>query len=461
MNGDEKMNEQLIKALEYATKNKENFVDNLAEIVRIPSISTSLENVADMNAAANWMKEKLTAIGMKNAKIMPTDLHPVVYAEFLENPGKPTILIYGHYDVQPVEPLDLWDSPPFEPTIKGDTIVGRGTSDMKGQCVATLSAIESITKTGTFPVNLKFLYEGEEEIGSPSIEKWMNENKDLLKADFCLNPDAGMLGKELPTLTKGLRGIAYYELWVRGPKQDLHSGMAGGAVHNPAQALAELIAKMHNSDGSIALPGFYDDVFVMNAQDRYEFAALPHKDEDYKKVFGVSELWGEKEFLVSERIGARPTLEVNGLLSGFTGEGQKTVLPSWAMAKISCRLVPNQDPAKVTEQFNRFMKDNAPLTISWELKQLSGARASVVRNDQPGLEQMSLALETVWGKKPFFPREGGSIPIVGHFQNILGMGSVLTGFGLPGDNLHAPNEHFHLPTFHKGIQALIHFFFNF
>jgi len=455
------MNEHLQKSLDYARKNEETFVENLAELVRIPSISTKKDNSKDMANAANWVKEKLTTIGMKNARVMPTDLHPVVYAEYLESPGEPTVLVYGHYDVQPVEPLELWNSPPFEPTRNGNLMVGRGTSDMKGQVVATLSAIESITKTGKLPINLKFLFEGEEEIGSPSIEKWMNANKDLLKADLCLNPDSGMLGEELPTLTKGLRGIAYYELWVHGPDHDLHSGMAGGAVHNPAQALAELIAKMHNPDGSIALPGFYNDVFVMTEQDRAEFAALPHTDKEYKKFFGVSELWGEKNFIVAERLGARPTLEVNGILSGFTGEGQKTVLPSWAMAKISCRLVPHQDPAKVTEQFKQFLNVQAPTTIQWELKQLSGARASVIANDQPGLTQMAKALESVWGKKPLYPREGGSIPIVGYFQQILGLGSVLTGFGLPGDNLHAPNEHIHLPTFHKGIQALIHFFFNF
>lgn len=455
------MNEHLQKSLEYARKNEETFVENLAELIRIPSISTKNDNSAEMTRAANWVKDKLTAIGMKNAQVMPTDLHPVVYAESLDCPGQPTVLVYGHYDVQPDEPLGLWETPPFEPTRIGELMVGRGTSDMKGQVVATLSAIESITRTGKLPINLKFLFEGEEEIGSPSIEKWMKANKDLLIADFCLNPDAGMLGEDIPTLTKGLRGIAYYELWVHGPDHDLHSGMAGGAVHNPGQAMAELIAKMHNSDGSIALPGFYDDVFVMTEQDRKEFAALPHSDEDYKKLFGVSELWGEENFIVAERLGARPTLEVNGILSGFTGAGQKTVLPSWAMAKISCRLVPNQDPTKVTEQFMKFLSAHVPSTVHWELKQLSGAKASVIENDQPGLAQMAAALESVWGKKPLYPREGGSIPIVGYFQQILGLGSVLTGFGLPGDNLHAPNEHLHLPTFHKGIQALIHFFFNF
>lgn len=455
------MSDLKTKALAYASQNEQRFVNDLMELVRIPSVSTSSANKNDMLTAANWMKEKLTAIGMKNAKVMPTAGHPVVYAEYLEVPGKPTILIYGHYDVQPAEPLELWKTPPFEPTREGDLLFGRGASDMKGQCVATLSAIASIIANGAFPVNLKFLFEGEEEIGSPSIEKWMTEHKDLLKAELCLNPDAGMMGEDLPALTKGLRGLSYYELWVRGPDHDLHSGMAGGAVHNPAQALAELIAKMHNLNGSIALPGFYDDVYVMTESDRAEFKSLPHTDDDFKKLFGVSELWGEDGYITAERLGGRPTLEINGLVSGFLGEGQKTVLPSWAMAKISCRLVPNQDPARVTEQMRAFLRENAPKTITWELKHLSGARASVVMNDQIGLSEMSQALETVWGVKPVYPREGGSIPIVGHFQQILGLGSVLTGFGLPSDNLHAPNERVHLPTFQKGIQALIHFFFNF
>lgn len=455
------MSELRTKALAYAKANEQRFVDDLIELVRIPSVSTSSDNKENMLVAANWMKEKLTSVGMNNARVMPTAGHPVVYAEYLDAPGKPTLLIYGHYDVQPADPLELWDTPPFEPTRKGDLLFGRGASDMKGQCVATLSAIGSISANGAFPVNLKFLYEGEEEIGSPSIEKWMTENKELLKADLCMNPDAGMLGEDLPALTKGLRGISYYELWVRGPDHDLHSGMAGGAVHNPAQVLAELIAKMHNPNGSIALPGFYDDVYVMTEKDRAEFASLPHTEEDYKQVFGVSELWGEEGFITAERLGGRPTLEINGMLSGFTGEGQKTVLPSWAMAKISCRLIPDQDPARVTQQFKAFLTANAPSTISWELKHLAGAKASVVKDDQLGLAEMSVALETVWGIKPVYPREGGSIPIVGHFQQILGLGSVLTGFGLPTDNLHAPNERVHLPTFQRGIQALIHFFFNF
>ena len=315
-------------------------------------------------------------------------------------------------------------------------------------------------KSGTFPVNIKFCYEGEEEIGSPSMPAWLEENKELLRADMCLNPDAGMLSKDTPTLTKGLRGLAYFELKVYGPDHDLHSGMAGGIIHNPAQAIAELIAKMHDDNGKITLPGFYDPVYTITAEEHAEFAQLPHDEAFFKNYAGVDHLWGEPDYIPAERLGGRPTLEINGLVSGFTGEGQKTVLPAWAMAKISCRLVPDQDPDQVHEQMRLFLEQNAPKTIRWELKKLSGSPASVVRQGQTGLQAMADALETVWGKKPVYPREGGSIPIVGYFQKIVGVGSVLTGFGLPDDNLHAPNEHLHLPTWRKGTIALIHFFFN-
>ncbi len=447
-------------ALEYALEHKQDFLDGLNELVSIPSISTDPDHVADMRLAADWLADRLRGLGMEGVAVMPTDGHPVVYGEWMRAPGRPVALVYGHYDVQPVDPIELWKSGPFEPTPQGENLFGRGASDMKGQVMAVLNALQAIVSTGDLPVNLKFLLEGEEEIGSPSLGKWIVENKELLRSDFCLNPDAGMIGREHPTITYGLRGLAYFELRVFGPDHDLHSGLAGGVVHNPAQALAELIAAMHDENGTITLPGFYDNVRKLSPAEREDFARLPHTDEEYKQVMGVRELWGEKEFTPSERVGARPTLEIHGLLSGFTGAGQKTVLPAWAMAKISCRLVPDQDPNLVYEQLKRFLTERAPKTIRWELTKFSGAPASISDINQPAVKALETALQTVWGMRPFYKREGGSIPVVGQMQTILGIESVLTGFGLPDDNLHAPNEKLHLPTWYRGIDALIHFFFN-
>jgi acetylornithine deacetylase/succinyl-diaminopimelate desuccinylase-like protein len=454
------MTEHCQAALKYARQHKTDFLDGLKQLVAIPSISTNPENKADMLRAAEWVATRLEALGIEKVAVMPTAGHPVVYGEWLGAPGKPTMLVYGHYDVQPPDPLELWQTAPFEPSEVGENLFGRGASDMKGQVMASLSALESVMQTGNLPINVKFLIEGEEEIGSPSLGAWIAENKDLLKSDFCLNPDAGMLGKEYPTITYGLRGLVYFELRVSGPDHDLHSGMAGGVVHNPAQALAELIAAMHNVDGRVTLPGFYDSVRALGAEERAAFARLPETEADYLAMTGVPALWGEPEYIPAERTGARPTLEINGMISGFTGKGQKTVLPAWAMAKISCRLVPDQNPEAVYEQLKRFLTEKAPQTIRWELEKLSGAPASISDLNQPAVKALESALETVWGVRPFFRREGGSIPVVGQMQTILGIESVLTGFGLPDDNLHAPNEKVHLPTWYRGIEALIHFIFN-
>jgi acetylornithine deacetylase/succinyl-diaminopimelate desuccinylase-like protein len=454
------MSDQRQAALEYARQHKTEFLSNWKEIVAIPSISTDPQAKADMQRAAEWVAARLTALGIQKVAVMPTAGHPVVYGEWLGAPGQPTMLVYGHYDVQPVDPVELWQTGPFEPTVVGENLYGRGASDMKGQVVAVLSALEAAAQTGGLPVNVKFLIEGEEEIGSPSLGQWIAEHQDLLKSDFCLNPDAGMLGKEFPTITYGLRGLVYFELRVYGPNHDLHSGLAGGIVHNPAQALAELIAAMHDAEGRILLPGYYDSVRTLTPAERADFARLPNTEGEYMLQTGVPQLWGEPEFIPAERVGARPTLEVNGMVSGFTGKGQKTVLPAWAMAKISCRLVPDQDPQQVYEQFQRFLAEKAPKTIRWELELLSGAPASISDTQQPAVKALEAALETVWGARPFFKREGGSIPVVGQMQSLLGIESVLTGFGLPDDNLHAPNEKMHLPTWYRGIEALIHFLFN-
>jgi acetylornithine deacetylase/succinyl-diaminopimelate desuccinylase-like protein len=446
-------------ALAYARQHQPEFLDNLKELVSIPSVSTAPEHKADMQRAAAWLAARLEGLGIQKVAVMPTAGHPVVYGEWLNAPGKPVVLVYGHYDVQPVDPIELWKTGPFAPTEIGEYLHARGASDMKGQVMATLSALEAIVRTGDLPVNLKFLLEGEEEIGSPSLEAWLIENKELLKSDFCLNPDAGMISKASPAITYGLRGLAYFELRVYGPDHDMHSG-AGGIVHNPAQALAELLAAMHEPTGYITLPGFYDRVRRLSAEERADFARLPHSEAEYLKLSGAPALWGEPEFTPAERIGARPTLEINGMISGFTGKGQKTVLPAWAMAKISCRLVPDQDPQEVHAQLRQFLTEKAPKTIRWELEMFSGAPASISDLEQPGVKALAAALETIWGQRPYYKREGGSIPVVGQMQTVLGIESVLTGFGLPDDNLHAPNERMHIPTWTRGIDALIHFFFN-
>jgi acetylornithine deacetylase/succinyl-diaminopimelate desuccinylase-like protein len=448
-------------ALDYASRHKTEFLNDMAALVAIPSISTDPEAKADVRRAAEWIAARLGSLGMEKVAVIPTTAgHPVVYGEWLGAPGKPTVLVYGHYDVQPVDPLELWQSPPFETTVRGENVYGRGTSDMKAQDVAVFSALESIVKTGELPVNVKFLLEGEEEIGSPSLDQFILDHKDLLKADAALNPDAGMIGVEYPAITYGLRGLAAFEVRVYGPSSDLHSGLYGGVVHNPAVALAELIAGMHNANGSVLLPGFYDDVRPLSAEERAEFARLPMDTGHYLEMTGVPMLWGEAKYTPLERVGARPTLEINGLLSGFTGQGTKTVLPAQAMAKITCRLVPDQDPEKIYRSLRKYLEQNAPKTIRWELIKMQGGPASISDRNSAAVQAMCKALETVWGSKPLFRREGGSIPVVAQMQSILGVESVLTGFGLPDDNLHAPNEKQHLPTWYKGIDSLIHFFFN-
>jgi acetylornithine deacetylase/succinyl-diaminopimelate desuccinylase-like protein len=448
-------------ALEYAHNNINHFQDFLSELLKIPSISTAPENKEDMVACADALMKKLRALGLENVHLFPTAKHPIIYADHLHaGSNKPTVLIYGHYDVQPVDPLELWQSDPFSPRFTGDYLFSRGASDMKGQVVACLAAIESIFSTGHFPVNLKFLIEGEEEIGSPNLKAFLESHKDLLKASVALNPDAGMIGIDTPTIVYGLRGLAYFELRLNGPDHDLHSGSFGGVVHNPAQVLCDLVARMHDANGKVMLPHFYDDVLPLTQKEKEELARLNLDDSYYKGQTGVPHTWGEKDFSPVERIGARPTLEVNGLLSGYTGVGAKTVIPSKAMAKLSTRLVPNQDPEKVHAQLREFIAANIPNTVRWELEMLSGGHPSISDVTIPEAQALAKALETVWGKKPIYKREGGSVPVVADMQQILGFDSVLTGFGLPDDNIHSPNERLHLPTWRKGIDALIEFFMN-
>ncbi|MEW6030534.1 MAG: dipeptidase [Chloroflexota bacterium] len=451
------------QALDYAKQNRERFLQELKEVVAIPSISTSMEHKADMQRTAEWMAGQLRALRMNNVQIMPTSEggHPVVYGEWLEaGKDKPTVLIYGHYDVQPVDPLELWQSPPFEAVVRGEHLFGRGTSDMKGQVLASMKAVESVTKAGGLPVNVKWLIEGEEEIGSEHLDAFIQAHKDLLKCDFCLNPDAGMIAADKPSVTYGLRGLMYAEVRVYGPDRDLHSGLFGGTVHNPAQALIELVAGMHDKNGRVTLPGFYDKVRPVSREEHQELARLPMDEWFYLDQTKVPVLWGEPDFLPVERVGARPTLEVNGFLSGFTGQGSKTVLPAHAMAKISCRLVPDQKPEEIYQQLVKYMEENAPKTVRWEVLNLHNAGTAITNRDSAGIRALSSAMESVWGVKPMFKRDGGSIGVVVQLQNHVGAESVLTGFGLPEDNVHSPNEKLHLPTWYKGIDALIHFFYN-
>ena len=452
------MTNQLTTALSYAQEHKDQILDELIEFVRIPSVSTDPKKKTEMQRAAQWVANQMHSLGFENVKILPTALHPVVYGESLRaGSDKPTVLIYGHYDVQPAEPLELWGTPPFEPTQQGENLYGRGASDMKGQVVASLKAVEAYAQTGDLPINVKFIIEGEEEIGSPSLEKFLTENKDMLSSDFAINPDTGMIGADTPTITYGLRGLAYFELRVTGPEHDLHSGIFGGAVHNPAQVLCELIAGMHDENGRVTLPGYYDSVRPLDDEERAELARLPLDEDFYLEQTGAPELFGETGYTANERVGVRPTLEVNGLLSGFTGEGSKTVLPAKAMAKISMRLVPDQNPDEVYQQFMRYLEGNAPPTIRWELEDLNQGDAAITDRNMPGVVALSQAMEATWGKKPVYKREGGSVPVVAQMQKILGIESVLTGFGLPDDNLHAPNEKIHLPTFYNGIDTFIRY----
>lgn len=448
-------------AIRFAHENRSLFQKKLSELISIPSISTDPKHIPDAEYAARWVASELTQLGFSDVTVFPTQKHPIVYGEWLQaGKNAPTVLIYGHYDVQPADPVDLWKSPPFKATIIGENIYGRGASDMKGQVVATICAVQSLFASGPSPVNIKYLIEGEEEIGSPSLDDFIEKHKQLLSCTFALNPDSGMISSETPTIIYALRGLAYFELRIFGPARDLHSGMYGGVVHNPAIVLSDLISGMHDSCGRITLPGFYDRVLEISDEERERLSQLDLDDDYYLDVTGTPALWGEAGFSPAERVGARPTLDVNGMISGFTGVGSKTVIPAWAMAKISMRLVPHQDPSEVHQQLVNYLEQHAPKTVRWELTAFGGSPACVTDIRQLGTQAISKALATVWGKPPVFKREGGSIPVVASMQRILGVDSIVAGFGLPDDNLHAPNEKLHLPTWYRGIDALIHFFYN-
>jgi acetylornithine deacetylase/succinyl-diaminopimelate desuccinylase-like protein len=445
--------------LKYIESNRSRYLAELKEFIAIPSISTSPDHRKDIKRCAEWIAAHLKDIGMQGIRIHPTKGHPIVYAEWLGAPGAPTILLYGHYDVQPVDPVNLWTSPPFQATIRGENIYARGTADDKGQVLIHFKGIEAyMKKEGRLPVNLKMIIEGEEEIGSEHLAGFVKANKKLLKADLVVISDTSMFAKGVPSLCYGLRGLSYMQIELTGPKGDLHSGSFGGSVHNPIQALSEIIAKLHDDNGRVTIPGFYDKVRKLTAKERSSFRKLPWNDAKYAKELGVGALYGEKGFTTLERLWARPTLECNGIWGGFTGEGAKTVLPAKAFAKISMRLVPDQKAAAVAKLFEKHIRKIAPKSVRVDVKYLHGGEAAITPLESPGVRAAVKALEKGFGKKPLYQREGGSIPIVVQFKQILGLETVLLGFGLPDENAHAPNEFLNLGNFFGGIRTVAHFY---
>jgi len=427
----------------------------LSEWLRIPSVSTLSQHKPDVERAAGWLAQKMEAAGLQNVEIIPTDGHPIVYGDWLHaGEDAPTLLVYGHYDVQPIDPEELWESPPFEPTIRGDDLYARGASDDKGQLFAHVAAVEALLKTsGALPVNVKFLVEGEEEVGSPALTAYLPAETEKLSADVCLVSDTHILSPDQPMIIYGLRGVWAGEVTVRGPSQDLHSGMFGGAVHNPNQALCALLAQLHDSAGRVAVPGFYDQVQTLTEQERTALAKVPYGETELLQETGAPAVWGEEGYTITERIGARPTLEINGMWGGFIGDGFKTVIPGEAHAKVSCRLVPDQPSSAIGPMIEQFLQRIAPPTVEVSVNTLQHAPATVVPLDVPEMQAAARAYKTVFGVEPVFSREGGSIPIATVVQESLGIPILFMGFGLPDDNLHAPNEKLHLPNFYRGIRV--------
>jgi acetylornithine deacetylase/succinyl-diaminopimelate desuccinylase-like protein len=450
---------QTMNAIEHAEAQFETYLAELKELLAIPSVSTLPEHKPDMQRAAEWLRDHLREIGMMRAEVMPTDGHPFVYAEWLEaGDAAPTVLIYGHYDVQPPDPLDEWVSPPFEPTVRDGHLYARGATDDKGQTFANIKAVASmLAAEGALPVNVKFILEGEEESGSPNAAPFVRQHRDLLAADVVLISDSNILSPDQPSIVYGLRGMTYMEIEISGPKADLHSGAYGGTVHNPAQALAEIIAALHTPGGSVDVPGFYDKVRSIDADERAAMAALPWDEAEWREETGCVKPWGEADYTLKERIGARPTLEVNGIGIGFTGHGGKTIIPARGIAKISCRLVPDQDPDEIYELVRDRIKALTPDTVSVEVRKLSVGRPAVIELDTPAVQAAAKAYQASFGAAPVFLRGGGSIPIVSLFQQAIGAPVVLMGYGLPDDNIHSPNEKFTLESFRKGIQTCIHY----
>lgn len=453
-----------MQAQDYIQKNKERFLNELLDLIRIPSVSADSRHKADMVKTAEFVKKSLIDAGADKAEICETAGHPIVYGEKIIDPAKPTVLVYGHYDVQPPDPLNLWHSGPFEPVIKKTdlhpegAIYARGACDDKGQFYMHVKAFESMMKTNTLPCNIKFMIEGEEEVGSSNLGKFLEGNKEKLKADVVLVSDTALVANDTPSIDVGLRGLAYMEVEVVGPNRDLHSGVYGGAVANPATILCKMIASMHDENNHITIPGFYDKVATVTDADRKALGEIPHSDDEYKKDLGVKALWGERGYTTIERTGIRPTLEVNGIWSGYTGEGAKTVLPSKANAKISMRLVPNQNSHEISKLFEDHFKKIAPDYVQVTVTPHHGGEPVITPTDSIPFMAASKAMEKTFGKKPIPTRGGGSIPIVALFEKVLGLKTVLFGFGLDSDNLHSPNEKYGLFNFYKGIETIPYFY---
>jgi len=439
---------------DYQQKNKDKFLEELLNLLRIPSISARSENKADMKNCAEAVKKQLLAAGADKVEIYETAGHPVVYGEKITDPSKPTVLVYGHYDVQPADPLELWQSGPFEPVIKDGKIYARGACDDKGQFYMHIKALETMVQTDSLFTNIKFLIEGEEEVGSPNLAKFVSSKKDLLKADVVLISDTAMISLDTPSIDIGVRGLSYIEVEVTGPNRDLHSGVYGGAVANPITMLAKMIASCHDEDNHITIPGFYDDVIDSPAEERKLMSKAPYSESEYKKDLGVKTLWGEKGYTTSERTGIRPTLELNGIWGGYTGEGAKTVLPSKATAKISARLVPNQSSTAITEKLLNYFKAIAPPGVTVKAEEHHGGEPYMTPVDSKAYQAASKAIEATFNKKPIPVRGGGSIPICALFEKELGVKIVFMGFGLDSDNLHSPNEKFNLENYYKGIETI-------
>lgn len=446
---------------EFIGSNQDRFLEELFQWLRIPSVSADSRHKQDVRMAAEFLKKNLIDTGVDKAEICETKGHPIVYAEKIISPMLPTVLVYGHYDVQPADPLELWDSPPFEPVIKDGKIYARGSCDDKGQVFMHVKAFEAMVKLNLLPCNIKFMVEGEEEVGSDNLGVFVKDNKQKLKADIILISDTALISLQDPSITTGLRGLSYMEVEVTGPNRDLHSGVYGGAVANPINVLCSMIASLHNEDGRVTIPGFYDKVAELNAAERLALNKAPFDLDSYKKELGIREIKGEKGYTTLERTGTRPTLDVNGIWGGYIGEGAKTVLPSKASAKISMRLVPDQVSFEITELFTRHFQSIAPPSVTVKVQAHHGGEPAVTSTNSPAYRAASRAFQDVFGKTPIPTRDGGSIPIVSLFKKELGLDTVLMGFGFDSDAIHSPNEHYGVKNFTLGIETIVAFYKHF
>lgn len=444
--------------LAYAQAHQQKHLAELIELLKIPSVSTQPEHDADTAQAAEWVAQAMRDAQLENVQVIPTDRHPLLYADWLHaGSDKPTVLIYGHYDVQPADPFELWETPPFEPVVTGEFLRARGSADDKGQMYVHIKAVEAFMKSdGRLPVNVKFIIEGEEESGGASLAAFIPKHTELLKADVALVSDTAIVSADQPAIVYGLRGLCYAFIDLTGPGRDLHSGSFGGGVNNPLNVLGHIIAKLKDEEGHILIPGFYDKVRPLSPQEREILAQFPFDEAAWLKETGAPQAWGEPEYTLVERLGARPTLDVHGIIGGYTAAGAKTVLPSTVHAKLSMRLVPNQDAHEIGELFTRYVESLVPPSIKVEIS-FRSAPASITDLNIPAMKAAQSAYTKAFGKAPVFMREGGSIPVVGEFQSYLGIETILMGFGLPGDKIHAPNEQFYLPNYFRGIETSIHF----